>query len=42
MMWEYIEKVKTAFDSAGIEIPYPHMQLFVEETEAVKMLASGR
>lgn len=42
MMWEYIEKVKIALDRAGIEISYPHMQLFVEETEAVKMLASGR
>lgn len=41
LMWEYIEKVKTALDRAGIEIPYPHMQLFVEETDAVKMLASG-
>ncbi len=42
LMWEYIEKVKIALDSAGIEIPYPHMQLFVEQTEAVKMLATGR
>lgn len=42
LMWEYIEKVKIALDKADIEIPYPHMQLFVEETEAVKMLASGR
>lgn len=42
MMWEYIEKVKIALDSAGIEIPYPHMQLFVEQTEAVRMLAAGR
>ncbi|MFP4195050.1 MAG: mechanosensitive ion channel family protein [Desulfosalsimonas sp.] len=42
LMWEYIEKVKIALDRAGIEIPFPHMQLFVEETEGVKMLASGR
>ncbi|MFW6011989.1 MAG: mechanosensitive ion channel family protein [Desulfosalsimonas sp.] len=42
LMWEYIEKVKVALDKAGIEIPFPHMQLFVEETEGVKMLASGR
>lgn len=41
LMWEYIEKVKASLDRAGIEIPFPHMQLFVEETEAVKMLASG-
>ncbi|MCF8024573.1 MAG: mechanosensitive ion channel [Desulfobacteraceae bacterium] len=41
LMWEYIERVKVALDKAGIEIPYPHMQMFVEQTEAVKMLASG-
>ncbi|MBS3732404.1 MAG: mechanosensitive ion channel family protein [Desulfobacterales bacterium] len=42
LMWEYIEKVKTALDRSGIEIPFPHMQLFVEQTEAVNALAAGR
>ncbi|MFP3981839.1 MAG: mechanosensitive ion channel family protein [Desulfobacterales bacterium] len=42
LMWEYIEKVKTALDRAGIEIPFPHMQLFLEQTEAVNALAAGQ
>lgn len=42
LMWEYIERVKTALDQAGIEIPFPHMQLFVEQTEAVNALAAAR
>lgn len=42
LMWEYIEAVKTALDRAGIEIPFPHMQLFVEQTEAVNALAAAR
>lgn len=35
---EYLEKCKKAFDAAGIVIPYPHMQLFLEETPAVDRL----
>lgn len=38
---EYVEKCKKAFDAAGISIPYPHMQLFVEETAAIGQLAGG-
>ena len=38
-MWEYTEKCKKALDRAGIEIPFPHMQLFVENTEGIKQLA---
>lgn len=33
---QYIEKAKKALDAAGIQIPYPHMQLFLEETPALK------
>jgi small conductance mechanosensitive channel len=36
---EYMEKAKKALDAAGIEIPFPHMQLFIEDTPAVAMLA---
>ncbi len=39
MMWEYNEKCKHALDDAGIEIPFPHLQLFLEQTEGVKLLA---
>jgi small conductance mechanosensitive channel len=41
MIWEYLEKSKKALDAAGIEIPFPHMQLLVEETPAIAAL-SGR
>ena len=39
MFWEYTEKAKKALDENNIQIPYPHLQLFVEETEGVRMLA---
>lgn len=39
LTWEYTEKAKKALDAAGIEIPFPHLQLFLEQTEA---LAAGR
>lgn len=35
---QYIEKAKKALDAAGIQIPFPHMQLFLEETSALKAL----
>ncbi len=38
MVWEYIEKCKVALDETGIEIPFPHLQLLVEETPAVTKL----
>jgi len=41
LMWEYTEKCKIALDRAGIEIPFPHMQLFLEKTEGLKLLAAG-
>lgn len=37
--YEYLEKAKKALDAAGIEIPFPHVQLFVENTPAVAALA---
>jgi len=41
LMWEYTEKCKIALDRAGIEIPFPHMQLFLEKTEGLQLLAAG-
>ena len=41
LLWEYTEKCKIALDRAGIEIPFPHMQLFLEQTEGLKLLAAG-
>ena len=41
IVFEYIEKCKKALDEAGIQIPYPHLQLFVEETSAVEKLAGA-
>lgn len=40
-LWEYTEKCKQALDKAGIEIPFPHLQLFVENTEGIQTLASA-
>ncbi|MGV7223867.1 MAG: mechanosensitive ion channel family protein [Nitrospinales bacterium] len=42
LMWEYTEKCKIALDRAGIEIPFPHMQLFLEKTEGLTLLAAGK
>ncbi len=38
-VWEYTEKCKQALDRAGIEIPFPHLQLFVEKTKGIELLA---
>ena len=39
--YEYLEKTKKAFDAAGIEIPFPHMQLFVEDTEGLRTIGKA-
>jgi small conductance mechanosensitive channel len=39
--YEYTEKAKNALDSAGIEIPFPHVQLMLENTPAVAALAGN-
>jgi small conductance mechanosensitive channel len=36
---EYLEKAKNALDAAKIEIPFPHMQLFLENTPAIQSLS---
>lgn len=38
MQYEYMEKCKEALDAAGIEIPFPHLQLFLEQTKAIETL----
>lgn len=42
LMWEYTEKCKQAMDLAGIQIPFPHMQLFIEKTEGLQLLAAKK
>jgi small conductance mechanosensitive channel len=39
MQYEYLEKAKVALDEAGIEIPFPHMQVLLEQTAAIDRLA---
>lgn len=34
--WEYTEKVREALRDAGIEIPFPHRQLFLDEAKAFR------
>ena len=41
LMWKYTEKCKMALDRTGIEIPFPHMQLFLEKTDGLNLLANG-
>jgi small conductance mechanosensitive channel len=38
---EYIEKCKAALDAAGVSIPFPHLQLLLEETPATDKLSRG-
>lgn len=35
---ELLEHAKEALGAAGIEIPFPHLQLFLEQTEALAPL----
>jgi len=39
--FEYTERIKNALDAAGIQIPFPHLQLFLEQTPAIRELAGG-
>jgi hypothetical protein len=41
IVFEYIERCKKALDQANIQIPFPHMQLLVEDTPAIHSLAGG-
>lgn len=39
--WEYTEKCKYALDEAGIEIPFPHLQLFLEQSRGLADLTDS-
>ena len=39
---DYLEKAKKALDMAGIQIPYPHMQLILEESPSLQRLTDKR
>ncbi len=39
--WEYTEKCKHALDEADIEIPFPHLQLFLEQTAGLAQLTDS-
>ena len=39
LQWEYAEKCKGALEQAGIEIPFPHMQVFLGDHEGVRRQA---
>lgn len=39
--WEYTEKCKYALDEAGIEIPFPHLQMFIERTQGLEQLGEA-
>lgn len=36
IMADILEQVKEALDAAGIEIPFPHLQLFIDDAEGLK------
>jgi small-conductance mechanosensitive channel len=38
---QYNERIKNALDAAGIEIPFPHVQLLVKETSALRTRTDG-
>jgi small conductance mechanosensitive channel len=39
IIFEYMEKAKKALDAANIQIPFPHVQLLLEDTPAIHTLA---
>ncbi|MDX1393262.1 MAG: mechanosensitive ion channel family protein [Gemmatimonadota bacterium] len=40
--WEYLERVRKALAAADIEIPFPHLQLFIDEAKAFEGTSLGR
>jgi small conductance mechanosensitive channel len=42
MRWEYTEKIRKALGKADIEIPFPHLQLFVDEVKGLAGLPGFR
>ena len=41
LQWEYTERCKYALDEAGIEIPFPHSQIFIEPSDGLKELTKA-
>ncbi|HIJ56995.1 MAG TPA: DUF599 family protein, partial [Deltaproteobacteria bacterium] len=41
LLWEYTEPSKKALDEAGIEIPFPHSQIFIERSEGLMELTKA-
>jgi len=41
LQWEYIERCKRALDDAGIEIPFPHSQIFIERSSGLMELTKS-
>jgi small conductance mechanosensitive channel len=41
IVYEYVERCKKALDQANIQIPFPHMQLLVEDTPAIHSIAGA-
>jgi small-conductance mechanosensitive channel len=38
---EYLEKAKNALDKAGIQIPFPHVQVLLEDTPAMRLFGGN-
>lgn len=36
LRFDYTERVRKALDAAGIEIPFPHLQVFIDEAKALR------
>ena len=41
LLWEYTEACKRALDDAGIEIPFPHSQIFIERSSGLMELTKS-
>ena len=41
LQWEYTERCKRALDDAGIEIPFPHRQIFIERNDGLMELTKA-
>lgn len=41
LQWEYTERCKRALDEAGIEIPFPHSQIFIERNDGLTELTKA-
>ncbi|MGD2126580.1 MAG: mechanosensitive ion channel [Desulfobacteraceae bacterium] len=42
LQWEYTERCKRALDEVGIEIPFPHRQIFLERSEGLAELVQAQ